>query len=156
MDRCSAERIVRTCHQPVNLQRPERSVPRVSDSNAEDLDRSAASLHVLKPRHCKPAFDKVGDHVAVEPMDEHEQLIGRALRITAEQLQRTALILGLDDVFERASPCLDNAWQGLSFRGTGQSMWLAEAAWPCPHTGACNEVASRAYGCQLRLQFLFD
>ena len=92
MDRCSAERIVRTCHQPVNLQRPERSVPRVSDSNADDLDRSAASLHVLKPRHCKPAFDEVSDHVAVEPMNEHKQLICGALRIAGEQLQRLALV----------------------------------------------------------------
>src|SRR6267378_4996546 len=66
--------------------------PRARDPDADDLDRSAAKLHVLKPCHCKPAFDEVSDHVAVEPMNKHKQLICSALRITGEQLQRLALV----------------------------------------------------------------
>jgi len=49
-----------------------------------DRNRSAASLHVLASCHCKPAFDEVSDHVAVEPMNKHKQLICSALRIAGE------------------------------------------------------------------------
>ncbi len=66
--------------------------PRAGDPDADHLDRSAASLHVLEPRCREPAFDEVSDHVAVEPMNEHEQLICSALRIAGEQLQRLALL----------------------------------------------------------------
>jgi hypothetical protein len=65
----------------------DRPPPRSRYPDADDLNRSAASLHVLKPRHRKPAFDEVGDHVAVEPMNEHKQLICSALRIAGEQFQ---------------------------------------------------------------------
>jgi len=46
--------------------------PRACDPLADDLNRSAASFHVLAPCHCKPAVDKASDHVAIEPMSEHE------------------------------------------------------------------------------------
>jgi len=45
---------------------------RASDPNPDDLNRSAASLHVLASCHCKPAVDETSDHVAIEPMSEHE------------------------------------------------------------------------------------
>jgi hypothetical protein len=58
--------------------------PRASDPNTDDLDRSIANLHVLASWHRKPAADKASDHVAIEPMSEHEQFLSCALRIAGE------------------------------------------------------------------------
>jgi hypothetical protein len=58
--------------------------PRARDPDADDRNRSAASLHVLAPCHCKPTADEASDHVAIESMSEHEQFLSRALRIAGE------------------------------------------------------------------------
>src|SRR5712664_1984713 len=58
--------------------------PRARYPDADDLNRSAASLHVLAPCHCKPAVDEASDHVAIEPMSEHEEFLSGALRIAGE------------------------------------------------------------------------
>src|SRR5258708_20352269 len=70
----------------------ESVAPRARDPDADDLNRSAASFHVLAPRRCKPAVDKASDHVAIEPMNQHEQFLSCALRIAGEYLQPLALI----------------------------------------------------------------
>jgi hypothetical protein len=66
--------------------------PRACDPNADNLYRSVASLHVLSPCHRKSAADETGDHVAIEPKEEHKQFLGGALRIAGKQLQRPALL----------------------------------------------------------------
>jgi hypothetical protein len=67
---------------------------RTCDPDADDFDRSAASLHVLTPRHRKSAADKTSDHVAVEPMDDHEQLLSGTFWVAGEEFQRLTFVPG--------------------------------------------------------------
>lgn len=56
----------------------------VSDPDADNLDRLAASLDALALCCCKPGADEAGDHVAIEPMGEDKQFLGGAVRIAGE------------------------------------------------------------------------
>jgi hypothetical protein len=74
---------------------PERSPARTSDPYADDLDRSAASLHILALRHCEPAADKASNHVTIEPVSEDEQILGGALGVTRSASRCSALRRGV-------------------------------------------------------------
>src|SRR6266849_5673510 len=63
----------------------------VGDRDADDLDRPAVFIDGVAPCCCKPGADEAGDHVAIEPMGEHEQILGDAVRNAGEQRQRLAL-----------------------------------------------------------------
>ena len=65
---------------------------RASDPDPDDLNRSVTSFHVFSTCHRKTAVDEASNHIAVEPMDEHEKLLSGALRVTGEQFQRLALL----------------------------------------------------------------
>jgi hypothetical protein len=58
--------------------------PGFGDPDPNDLDRLAASLHALALRCCQPSSDKAGNHVAVEPVGEHKQVLGGAVRVAGE------------------------------------------------------------------------
>ena len=60
--------------------------PRRRDPDPDDLDRLAASLHALAFWYREPAADQGGDHVAIEPVSDHEQLLGGAMGVACEQL----------------------------------------------------------------------
>ena len=66
-----------------NLDRPPA---RGRDPDADSLDRLAASLHALAFCCCELAADQVGDHVAVEPVGDHEQVHVGIVEIVGEQL----------------------------------------------------------------------
>jgi hypothetical protein len=57
-----------------------------------DLDRLAASLHHLALCCCEPVADETGNHVAIEPVGDHEQLLGGAVWIAGEHSECAALL----------------------------------------------------------------
>jgi len=69
----------------------ERPASVIRDRHAHDLDRRPASLDDFAPCSCKPGLDEAGNHVAIEPVGEHKQVLGNAVRNATEQLKRTAL-----------------------------------------------------------------
>src|SRR5262249_10761737 len=122
----------------------ESAPPRACDPDADDLYCSVASLHILAPCHRKPAMDEASDHVAIEPMGEHEEFLSGALRVTGEQLQRLALL--------RAEAMLSRGrWhpeQNLSLPPPHPFITLFER-WPGYATGNTSHptVASFQLGC---------
>ncbi len=64
----------------------ERPPAGIRDRDADDLDRPAVCSDGVAPCCCKPGVDEAGDHVAVEPMGEHKQVLGDAVRNAGEQL----------------------------------------------------------------------
>jgi len=56
------------------------------DPDTDDIDRLATSLHALALCCSESSVDKISDHVAIEPMSKHEQILSGTMRISGEHL----------------------------------------------------------------------
>jgi hypothetical protein len=59
-----------------------------SDLETNDLDRLGPSLHDLAFCSSEPSSHEAADHIAIEPMDAHNQCLGSAMRAAGEQPQQ--------------------------------------------------------------------
>ncbi len=64
----------------------DRLPPRLRNPDPNDLDRLAAGLHHVTLFGREPGANVAGDHVGIEPMNDHKQFLGGTVRTAGEQL----------------------------------------------------------------------